>query len=147
MGAIHGTENNCHISSDLADLMGADLCCAISDTIYLRPGVRHASQADAQYMMTYPPCYREGTWIHVTNDMNRKTEESKGLDPVGCDFFPGTIQGSCPNVAPYSDQRTIETVKKMGLTDDLNTTFEAVNSNSVGAARLQEAPTSQQLDG
>ncbi|KAG8411501.1 hypothetical protein J3458_015558 [Metarhizium acridum] len=75
-----------------------------------------------------------------------RLKEIKGLGPVGCDIFLATVQGFCPNVAPYLDRRNLDMAKKIGLTDDLEAIFEALRSSPMDMARLEEALTSERLD-
>jgi hypothetical protein len=75
-----------------------------------------------------------------------RLKEIKGLGPVGCDIFLGTIQGFYPKIAPYLDQRNLDLAKKLGLTDDLEALFKTLHSNAKDMARLQEALTSERLD-
>lgn len=75
-----------------------------------------------------------------------KLKAVKGLGPVGCDIFLGTIQGFYPHVAPFLDKRNCQTAEDIGLGGDAGELFDLVGKDPDKMARLHEALTTVRLD-
>lgn len=73
-----------------------------------------------------------------------KLKAVKGLGPVGCDIFLGTIQGF--HVAPFLDKRNCQTAEDIGLGGDTGEIFDLVEKDPDKMARLNEALTAVRLD-
>ncbi|CAI4214162.1 unnamed protein product [Parascedosporium putredinis] len=73
----------------------------------------------------------------ATRDLAAELKEIKGLGPLGVDICMGSMQGYFPEVAPFLDQRSLETARKVGLGDDVEAMFEALGSDAQAMARLE----------
>jgi hypothetical protein len=78
--------------------------------------------------------------------LSKRLKAIKGLGPMGCDIFLGTIQGFFPDVAPFMVKRNFETAEKIGLVGDTDELFALVDRDPEEMARLHEALTTVRLD-
>ncbi|EFY84960.1 hypothetical protein MAC_08992 [Metarhizium acridum CQMa 102] len=147
-GYTHYRERTATYLGDLADLMRqkyGKILLRQSVRAFLHLCINHANHAykddDASKILS---ATEQGAKLRSI--LTGRLKEIKGLGPVGCDIFLATVQGFCPNVAPYLDRRNLDMAKKIGLTDDLEAIFEALRSSPMDMARLEEALTSERLD-
>jgi hypothetical protein len=80
------------------------------------------------------------------NGLSARLQEIKGIGPVGVGIFLGSIQQSFPNVAPFLDDRSRRTAEQIGLGDDVDTIFAALDHCTYKMARLEVASSKIRLE-
>lgn len=78
--------------------------------------------------------------------LKTRLEEIKGLGPMGIDIFLGSIQGFFAYVAPFLDSRSRETANAIGLGDEVDGLYAAVDGDASRMAELQVALTTIRLE-
>ena len=73
-------------------------------------------------------------------------QEIKGIGKMGTDIFFDAAQGVWPSLAPFIDQRSIETAKKCGLGSDVAALWDAVGHDAVEMCKLSSALTMVRLE-
>jgi len=78
--------------------------------------------------------------------LSARLQEVKGLGPTGIGIFLGSIQNFFPNIAPFLDVRSRKTAKTLGLCDELDEVFLALNQSASAMAKLEVALTTVRLE-
>ncbi|EOO03358.1 putative d-amino acid oxidase protein [Phaeoacremonium minimum UCRPA7] len=103
---------------------------------------------DASELLPYPSKQPEAEMNKEGSVTLLKTrlEEIKGLGPMGIDIFLGSIQGFFAYVAPFLDSRSRETANAIGLGDEVDGLYAAVDGDASRMAELQVALTTIRLE-
>jgi hypothetical protein len=88
----------------------------------------------------------ETTHDSAQKELEKRVGEVKGLGPTGVHIFLGTIQGICPVIAPFLDERSRKTAAGIGIKADEQTIFDAVGKDAAKMARVEAALTKIRLD-
>ena len=75
-----------------------------------------------------------------------RIREIKQIGPLGVDIFLASIQEFYPRIAPVLDMRSAKTAVEIGLGDDINAMFEALNRDPTQMAKLNAALTTVRLE-
>jgi len=73
-------------------------------------------------------------------------KEIKGFGDVGVDIFVGSAQGVWPVLAPFIDGRNMETARKLGIGNDINSLWVDVGKDPVEMCKLSSALTTVRLE-
>lgn len=73
-------------------------------------------------------------------------KEVKGLGDVGIDIFFGTTQDICSFLAPFIGDRNLQTAKKIGLSQDVESLWQDVNKDPSAMCKLYSALTFVRLE-
>ncbi|PKY03687.1 hypothetical protein P168DRAFT_237884 [Aspergillus campestris IBT 28561] len=73
---------------------------------------------------------------HDRGEVRNRVKELKGLGDMGVDLFFNNVQSVWPEIAPFLDQRSLQTAEQVGIGRDLNSIFEELEGDALQMSRL-----------
>ncbi|PLB42141.1 uncharacterized protein BDW47DRAFT_97937 [Aspergillus candidus] len=83
---------------------------------------------------------------HDRGEVRDRVKELKGLGDMGVDLFFNNVQSVWPEIAPFLDQRSLQTAEQVGIGRDLNSIFEELEGDAMQMSRLANGLSTIRLE-
>lgn len=83
---------------------------------------------------------------HDRGEVRDRVKELKGLGDMGVDLFFNNVQSVWPEIAPFLDQRSLQTAEQVGIGRDLNSIFEELEGDAMQMSRLANGLSTVRLE-
>ncbi|KAE8378758.1 hypothetical protein BDV26DRAFT_291882 [Aspergillus bertholletiae] len=83
---------------------------------------------------------------HDRDEVRKLIKEIKGLGDLGADLFFNNVQSVWPEIAPFVDQRSLQTADQVGIGTDLEAIYADLKRDSLKMSRLANGLSIARLD-